>query len=139
MILLDTNVVSELMRPAPSARVVAWVSRQPGGSLYTTSVTQAEILYGVRLLPAGRRRRALETAVQALFREDFASRVLAFDGGAAPSYAQIAADRRRSGRPISQLDAQIAAIARAAGATLATRNTGDFEGCGVSLVNPWRA
>ena len=116
---------------------LAWVAARPVQSLYTTAVAQAEILHGVALLRAGRRRNALQSAADSMFREDFAGRVLAFDGDAARAYAGIAATRRRAGRPISQLDAQIAAIASSRGASLATRNLGDFAGCGVDLVNPW--
>ena len=139
MIVLDTNVVSELMKAAPDPRVRAWVAAQPATSLYTTSITQAEILHGVALLPSGRRRLALEAAAQAMFRDDFGGRVLAFGSDAAEPYARVAADRRRAGRPISQFDAQIAAIARASGAAIATRDTDDYEGCGVKLIDPWRA
>jgi hypothetical protein len=138
MIVLDTNVVSELMKPAPARHVVTWVAGQPIQSLYTTSVTQAEILHGVGLLPAGRRRRLLEAAAEAMFREDFAGRVLPFASDAAPLYALIAVERRRIGRPISQFDAQIAAIARSSGATIATRNVADFAACSVDLVDPWQ-
>ena len=138
MIVLDTNILSELMKPAPQKRVVTWMAAQPAQSLYTTSVTQAEILHGVMLLPSGRRRKAFETAAEDMFREEFAGRLLAFGNDAAPSYARIAVDRRRRGRPISQFDAQIAAIARSTGAAVATRNVTDFEGCGVDLVNPWK-
>jgi len=139
VIVLDTNVVSELMKAAPDPRVRAWVAAQPATSLYTTSITQAEILHGVALLPSGRRRLALEAAAQAMFRDDFGGRVLAFGSDAAEPYARVAADRRRAGRPISQFDAQIAAIARASGAAIATRDTDDYEGCGVKLIDPWRA
>jgi toxin FitB len=139
MILLDTNVVSELMKGAPAPQVVRWVRTQPAASLYTTSITQAEVLHGLMLLPPGRRRRAIETAATAMFAEDFAGRILGFESDAALPFAQIAADRSRAGRPISSFDAQIAAIARAVGAAIATRNVPDFEGCGVALVNPWQA
>jgi predicted nucleic acid-binding protein len=139
MIVLDTNVVSELMKEAPDETVRAWVAGQPATSLYTTSITQAEILHGIALLPAGKRRNALEAAAEAMFKDDFGGRVLPFGSDAAQSYARISAQRRRGGRPISQFDAQIAAIARSAGAALATRNTTDYEGCGVRLVNPWSA
>ena len=139
MILLDTNVLSELMRPRPSAAVVGWVAAQPAASLHTTSITQAEILHGLMLLPAGRRRRALEEAARAMFAEDFEDRILGFGSDAALPYAQIASDRRRAGRPISHFDAQIAAVARSTGAIVATRNTEDFDGCGVTVVNPWQS
>jgi len=137
MIVLDTNILSELMRPAPTKRVVTWMAARPAQSLYTTSITQAEILHGVMLLPSGRRRNAFEKAAEEMFREEFAGRVLSFGSDAALPYARIAVDRRRAGRPISQFDAQIAAIARCTGAAVATRNVTDFEGCGVDLVNPW--
>ena len=137
MIVLDTNVVSELMKPAPADAVVRWIAKQPTTTLYTTSVTQAEILHGLMLLPAGKRRAALETTVEAMFDEDFAGRVLPFGSEAARAYAQIAVQRRRSGRPISQFDAQIAAIARSTRAPVATRNVDDYEGCGIKVVNPW--
>jgi predicted nucleic acid-binding protein len=138
MIILDTNVLSELMKPRPAPAVVAWMSGQPAASLYTTSVTQAEILYGLMLLPRSRRRSALEAAATSMFAEDFGERILGFDRDAAPAYAQIASDRRRAGRPISHFDAQIAAIARFMGAAVATRNTADLEGCGVTVVDPWK-
>jgi predicted nucleic acid-binding protein len=137
MIILDTNVVSEIMRPAPSAQVLRWLARQPASSLFLTTITQAEILYGLELLPKGRRRRALESAVDAMFEEDFAGRMLPFDSDAARIFPKIAARRRASGRTVTQFDAQIAAIARSRGAQLATRNTGDFQGCGVTVLNPW--
>jgi toxin FitB len=137
MIILDTNVLSELMKPAPAAKVVKWMAAQPAPILYTTSITQAEILHGLMLLPRGRRRHALEAAATSMFAEDFGSRILGFCTDAAPRYAQIASERRRAGRPISHFDAQIAAIARSAGAAIATRNLADFEGCGLTVVNPW--
>jgi predicted nucleic acid-binding protein len=139
MIILDTNVLSELTKPAPSVRVVKWVVGRPAVSLYTTSITQAEIFHGLMLLPTGRRRRALEDAAMRMFAEDFAGRILVFGSDAARPYAQIASDRHRAGRPISQFDAQIAAIARLTGAALATRNVSDFDGCNLTLVNPWNA
>ena len=137
MIVLDTNVVSELMKARPAAAVAEWVSRRDSSGYYTTSITQAEILHGVMSLPAGRRRRAIESAAEAVFATDFAGRILAFASPAARSYAELVSDRRRRGRPISQFDAQIAAIARVAGATLATHNVRDFEHCGIGVVDPW--
>jgi predicted nucleic acid-binding protein len=138
MIILDTNVLSEVMKPAPAAEVLAWMAAQPAASLCTTSITQAEILHGLMLLPAGRRRRALEAAATSMFAEDFEDRVLGFGTDAALPYARIASERRRAGRPISHFDAQIAAIARSTGAAIATRNLRDFDGCGVRLVDPWK-
>ena len=137
MIILDTNVVSELMKPEPDGAVERWTANQASESLYTTSVTQAEILHGILLLPKGKRRALLEGAAEAMFVEDFADRVLPFGSDAARAYAEIAATRRRSGHPISHFDSQIAAIARVHGATVSTRNTDDFAGCDVRIVNPW--
>lgn len=138
MIILDTNVLSEMMKPKPAAPVVSWFAEQPWASLCTTAITQAEILHGLMLLPPGRRRRALEAAATSMFTEDFEGRILGFGTDAAAPYARIASERRRAGRPISHFDAQIAAIAQSAGATVATRNVADFDGCGVRVVNPWQ-
>lgn len=137
MIVLDTNVLSELLAPTPAPAVVAWLAAQPAAAVFTTTVTEAEILYGLALLPGGRRRQALEAAVRPIFAEDLAGRVLAFDRDAAQSYAVIAAQRRAIGRPISQFDAQIAAIAVSRGASIATRNIADFADTGAVIVNPW--
>lgn len=139
MIVLDTNVLSEILRPQPNSRVLAWVAAQPVTSLFTTTLTHAEILYGVRRLPKGRRREKLQAAVSAIFDEDFPDRILAFDDSAATVFAEIAAHRKATGHPISQMDAMIAAVARSRGAVLATRNTGDFADCGLTLVDPWTA
>jgi predicted nucleic acid-binding protein len=105
--------------------------------MFTSAVTQGEILYGIRLMADGQRRKKLWGAAVAIFADDFSGRVLSFDEDAAISYAEIAASRRAEGRPISQLDGVIAAITRSRGATLATRNAKDFEGCGIEVVNPW--
>lgn len=137
MIILDTNVVSEMLRPAPDNAVATWLSAADGASVYLTAVTEAELRYGALVMPAGRRRDALSAALDLILTEDFAGRVLPFDGAAAKTHAEIAAARRSTGRPISQFDCQIAAIARVAGATLATRNVKDFDGCGVDIVDPW--
>jgi predicted nucleic acid-binding protein len=137
VIVLDTNVVSELMKRSPAGDVVRWVADQPATSLYTTSITQAEIMLGIMLLPSGRRRTAVEAAATAMFDEDFAGRILPFGTDAAQAYARIATDRQRRGRPIGHFDAQIAGIARAAGAHLATRNVSDYEGCGLRVIDPW--
>jgi predicted nucleic acid-binding protein len=138
MIVLDTNVVSELMKASPDESVIAWVAAQPAALLHITSITQAEILHGIRLLPAGKKRAAVQAAAEAMFATDFAGRILPFASGAAADYARIAADRRKAGRPISQFDAQIAAIAVSARASVATRNVADFEGCGLKVVDPWK-
>lgn len=137
MIVLDTNVVSELMRTEPDARVMSWFDQQPMAGLFTTTLSQAEIFYGLVLLPDGRRREALTTAARSMFDEDFAGRVLPFDTEAAVIYPEVAAGRRRSGRPISQFDAQIASIVRSRGARLATRNKRDFTDCGIVVIDPW--
>ena len=137
MIVLDTNVLSELLKPAPEARVMAWLEARPRPSLFTTAITRAEILHGIRLLPDGQRRPGLWDAALAIFNEDFAGRVLSFDSDAADAYAEIGAVRRAAGEPISQFDAMIAAMASSRGASLATRNTNDFTGCGISVVDPW--
>ncbi|MDP3239663.1 MAG: type II toxin-antitoxin system VapC family toxin [Reyranella sp.] len=137
MIVLDTNVLSELLRPIPAPRVEAWLAAQDGASVYFTTVGEAELRYGVAILPAGRRRTTIGAAIEGILDEDFRDRVLPFDSEASRAYAAIAAERRAAGRPISQFDCQIAAIARAHGASVATRNTGDYEGCGVEVIDPW--
>jgi predicted nucleic acid-binding protein len=138
MIVLDTNIISELLRPAPNKQVEAWLSAQDGENVYFTTVGEAELRYGLALLPAGKRRNALSKAVEEILDEDFQDRILAFDRAAARAYAVIAAARRAAGRPISQFDCQIAAITRANEAVLAIRNTADFEGCGIRLIDPWK-
>lgn len=137
MIVLDTNVLSEILRPTPSTHVMKWFTTQPATDLFTTAITRGEMAYGVRMLPAGRRRDALQRVVTAVFDEDFRDRTLPFDAAAADAYADIAASRRTAGKPISQFDAMIAAIARTHNATVATHNTKDFMRCGVGLVDPW--
>jgi predicted nucleic acid-binding protein len=139
VIVLDTNVLSELMRSAPDVSVTSWVGTQSASNLFVTTITQAEMLHGVLLLPRGRRRDAIEAAVDAMFEEDFAGRILPFSSLAAHAYAEIAVARRQCGRPISQFDAQIAAIAKSAGADVATRNVTDFEGCGIKVIDPWQS
>ncbi|HEX3952451.1 MAG TPA: type II toxin-antitoxin system VapC family toxin [Stellaceae bacterium] len=139
MIIVDTNVVSELMKPHPDAAVIAWAARQSRDDLATTSITKAEVLYGIARLPDGRRRSALADAADRMFGVDFGGRVLSFDGPAAISYATIVSARERSGHSIKTLDALIAAIAATAGAAIATRNVRDFEGSGIRVVNPWTA
>jgi toxin FitB len=140
MIILDTNVVSEAMQLSPSPAVMRWYSdARSSGGLFLTTITVAEILYGVALLPPGKRRDKLQAEAEATFVHDFPGRLLPFDEQAARLFGDIATGRRRQGRPINELDAQIASIARAHGAPLATRNVADFKACGVQLVNPWEA
>jgi predicted nucleic acid-binding protein len=137
MIVLDTSVLSESLRPQPSSIVLDWLHAQPVVALFTTAITEAEIYLGIALLPQGNRRRSLELAVGRIFTNSFSGRILPFDSAAAREYAVIAVTRRRLGRPISEADARIAAIARSRGAPLATRNTEDFEGCDLEVLNPW--
>lgn len=136
--LLDTDVLSELMRREPAQTVLSWLDAQPAGSLYICTVTQAEVALGLALLPEGRRRQALALAAQQMFEEDFADRCLAFDTQAALCYGEVVAGRRRAGLPISAQDAMIVATALANGMPLATRNVKDFAGItGLALANPW--
>lgn len=137
MIVLDTNVLSEMMRPTPSPAVEHWMGSRPAASLFISAITEAELRYGLALLPDGHRRRQLVAQAEAMLADDFAGRILPFDSSAASAYALIAAARRRAGRPISQADAQIAAIAASRGASLATRNVADFIDCGIDVVDPW--
>lgn len=136
--LLDTNVLSECMRPRPALQVLAWLDAQPLHTLYTSAVSRADIELGLALMPAGQRQAGLAQAAQAMFEVDFAGRSLPFNDPAASHYARLVAARTRMGRPISVEDAQIAAIALAHGLPLATSNTADFEGIeGLEVVNPW--
>jgi len=137
MTVLDTNVLTELMLPAPEPAVLRWFSRQTAEDLHVTAVTMSEILYGIELISTGRRRDALRAGAEKMFGVVLADQILSFEDRAARAFSQIASSRRRQGKPILAFDAQIAAIARVHGATLATRNTYVFEGCGVRLVNPW--
>ncbi|HEX3881760.1 MAG TPA: type II toxin-antitoxin system VapC family toxin [Stellaceae bacterium] len=138
MIVVDTNVVSEAVAPRPCTKVLDWMGQVPPAELFTTAITEAELLFGVALLPDGRRRRSLEGLIAGVLYEDFAGRILPFDSAAARVFAEIGLARRRAGRPISDPDAWIAAIARSRGASVATRNIADFDGCGVTLIDPWR-
>jgi len=136
MIILDTNVLSELMRHEPAESVLVWMAGQPASALYVTSISQAEILYGIGLMAESKRRRTLAEQAQAMFAEDFAGRILSFDPAAAPSYAAIAGQRRLSGNPIAAMDGMIVAIAHAHGAAVATRDRG-LNDCGVPIINLW--
>ena len=137
MLVLDTNVVSELMKPRSSAIVVAWFERQQPSELYTTAITQAEILAGIAILPAGRKRSAIEAAALAMFSDDLNGRVLAFDDLAAASYAELFARRRRAGLPAATLDLMVGAIAHSQRASIVTRDAKGFAGFGVTIINPW--
>ncbi len=137
MLVLDTNVVSELMRERPNPDVLRWVDNQLTDNLFVTSVTEAEIRTGIAILPEGERQRGLAASAERLFSVLFSERILPFDSDAARAYAMLAADRRVAGRPISQSDCQIAAIARCRGASVATRDVDDFEGSGIEVINPW--
>ena len=138
MILLDSNVVSELMRPAPEPRVLEWLDAQPAADVWISAVTVGEIRLGIALLRDGHRKERLADLAEAMFQDEFSDNCLSYDMRAAAQYAAIVATRTRLGRPISVEDAQIAAIARSGGLDLATRNTKDFSDIdGLQLMNPW--
>jgi len=137
VIVLDTNVISEVSRPRPSARVLDWMRSEPLTALFTTAITEGELRYGLALMAEGRRQRELEAVITAILDEDLGGRILPFDSSAAREFAGIAAMRRHAGKPISEPDARIAAITRSRGAALATRNTADFADCGLTIINPW--
>jgi predicted nucleic acid-binding protein len=138
MIVIDTNVISEVMKQNPARSVVTWLRFQPALAVFTTTVTVAEVLTGIRLLPAGKRRDELLAGANEMFDRVLRDRILSFDRVAAEAYAEVTALRRRMGVPIRELDAQIAAITLANRMKLATRDVGDFAGCGVELIDPWR-
>jgi predicted nucleic acid-binding protein len=138
MIILDTNVLSELMKPTPSARVVAWAEKQSVSELFTTTITEAEIFYGIAILGKGKRSEGLLAAAEAMFTEDFRGRIFGFESGAARDFSRIAAHRSDLGKPIGHADAQIAAITRVHGAKRATRSVRNFVDCGIrNVINPW--
>lgn len=137
--LLDTNVLSELMRETPNPSVTAWLDSQAIHQLQTSTVSQAEILAGIAVMPAGKRREVLAHGADQIFQKDFKGRCIFFGSAAAERYALVRAQRQRAGRPITTEDAQIAAMALAANLTLVTRNTRDFEGIeGLQVINPWQ-
>jgi hypothetical protein len=137
MIVLDTNVLSEALKPSPSGIVLRWLAAQEPSAVFITTITQAEVLYGIEVLPAGKRRTRLAAIIEKLLSEEFDDRILSFDEDAARVFAKIVHGREAAGRPISQFDAMIAAIARSRGAAVATRNASDFEHCGIRVINPW--
>ena len=138
MIVLDTNVISELIRPAPERSVLEWLDSQNSADIVTTAITAAELCAGVSLMPAGRRRDDVSSAVDRLLSQTFDRMVLPFDVDCAPAYALVVSARKAAGQPVSTADAQIAAICRTHAAALATRNTKDFLGIDIDVVNPWR-
>jgi len=139
MIILDTNVLGALMRTVPDAPVVAWLDRQPAESVWITSITLFEARFGLALLPSGRRRQILEAAFARLLQDDLENRVLDFDSASATEAASLAAARQKSGRPVDMRDTQIAGIALARRAMLATRNVRHFSDLKISIVDPWAA
>lgn len=139
MILLDTNVISEPLRPSPDPRVVAWIDDQPIETLFLSAVTVAELRAGVALLPAGKRRTGLQDNLEKRFLPLFAGRVLAFDQGCTPAYAVLMARARQAGKAIGTADGYIAAIAATHGLTVATRDTAPFDAAGSSVIDPWAA
>lgn len=139
MIVLDTNIISEMMKKAPSLRVVSWLDNQDVTQLFVSTITISEISYGIASLPKGKRKHAIEVAFHKVIQEAFKYRVLSFDEPAASIYGEIMGHRKTLGRPMSILDGQIAAIAISQNATLATRNIRDFSGCDLELINPFDA
>jgi predicted nucleic acid-binding protein len=137
MILVDTNIISEMMKPSPSASVMAWLDQQEVTQLFITTITIAEIFYGLNILPEGNRRTLLEDAFNKAIIAAFKHRVLSFDEPAAHLYGKIMGKRKELGQPLSVSDGQISAIARAHGSAIATRNIRDFADCGVNLINPF--
>jgi hypothetical protein len=140
MVVLDTNVLSELTRPIPAPAVLQWAHAQDSGGVFTTAVCEAELLYGVTLLPAGKRRDQLAHAIEVMLNTVLGGRVLPFNRAAARCYAALADERRRRGRPVGFADLQIAAIAQASGANaVATRNVRDYADTGLSVIDPWQS
>jgi toxin FitB len=138
-VLLDTNVLSELMRPRPSPVVTAWVASRALSSLWVSTITEAEMWLGARILSPGAKRLQIEASLKLIFDDDFSGRIWPFDSAAANAYAKLLSQRRAAGRPMAQFDGQIAAIASVRGAALATRNVEGFEGCDLVVLNPWLA
>jgi predicted nucleic acid-binding protein len=139
MIILDTNVLSELTRARPNETVLAWLDAQNSQDLQTTAITVAELLYGIQRLPNGRRKAGLRDAVDSMLANELSGKVLAFDDNAARQYATLVAARKTAGRPIGTSDAQIAAICRSHDAALATRNGKNFEATEICVIDPWNA
>jgi predicted nucleic acid-binding protein len=139
MIIIDTNIISETFRPVPDRTVADWLRRQPLSEVFVTSVNKAELLTGLALMSDGKRKQALADAIERFFEESLMTPVLGFEEAAAIQYARIFSHRRKSGRPISEMDCEIAAIALTHGYSVATRNVWDFDNCGVEIINPWES
>lgn len=137
MILLDTNVISELIRPIPNAAVANWIGEKHSSTFFISVITEEELRFGIAIKAQGKRRKKLTRAIESMLNEDFAGRILSYDREAAIECALIRAKRQRMGRPIGNADAQIAGIARSRRSILATRNLKDFEKCGLTVINPW--
>lgn len=137
MVILDTNIVAEMMKSSPSPMVVAWLNSQESSALFLTTISIGEIVYGLRVMPSGKRRLQLEQGFERVLAEAFAGRILAFDEEAARHYGEVMGRRKEIGRSLSVPDGQIASIARARGCAIATRNVRDFTECGVEVINPF--
>ena len=137
MLVVDTNVLSELMRPTPDPVIASWVAKRTTSSLHLTAISEAELRFGLAIMPPGRRRDGLAEGLKRMLRTGFANRVLPFDSAAASSYAEIAAARRAMGRPMPEADCQIAAIARSRDMAVVTRNVRDFADAGIDVIDPW--
>jgi predicted nucleic acid-binding protein len=139
MYVFDTNILSEVMKAEPHPSVAAWLRACPADAMFTTAISRSEILYGIRRLPDGAKRQRLERAAQVMFAQEFQTRILPFDVQATDIYTDLRIARAQSGRPLTAEDGMIAAIAKAHGATVVTRDVGGFDGCGVILINPWES
>ena len=137
MLVVDTNVLSELMRPKPNPAITAWVAARATSTIHLTAVSEAELRFGLAIMPPGRQRDGLAEGLERMLRTGFANRILPFDSAAASAYAEIAASRRAIGEPMPEADCRIAAIARARGMALVTRNLRDFAGAGIEVISPW--
>ncbi len=137
MLVVDTNVLSELMRPMPNATIASWIAERATSSLHLTAVSEAELRFGLAIMSPGRRRDGLAEGLERMLRTGFADRVLPFDSAAASAYAEIAASRRSMGRPMPEADCQIAAIAHSRGMAVVTRNVRDFADSGIDVIDPW--
>ena len=137
MVVVDTNVLSELMRPTPDTVIASWVGERATSSLHLTAISEAELRFGLAIMPPGRRRDGLTEGLERMLRTGFANRVLPFDSAAASAYAEIAAARRAMGRPMPEADCQIAAIARSRDMAVVTRNVRDFADAGIDVIDPW--